>query len=116
MYDFKGLKFCHNSSAGLCPVGCVAGICTTAGVNSAWVNVVCGHESENLRGNWVNKVLRALSEAFLLLLGRPLLAGGASSERDDFLIWTSPWGAVAALAERLLLAVEPYTDDVMLGN
>ena len=68
----------------------MAEICTTAKVNGAWVNVVCGHESENLRGDWVDKVLRALSEAFLLLLGRSFLAGGASFERDDFLIWTSP--------------------------
>ena len=64
----------------------------------------------------MERVLRALSEAFLLLLGRPLLAGGAPSGRDGLLIWTSPWGAEAALAERLLLAVEPNTDDVMLGN
>ena len=94
----------------------MAGICTTVKVNNAWVNVICGHESENLRGNWVNKVLRALFEAFFLLLSRPFLVKEASSERDDFLIWTSPWGAVAALTKRLLLAVEPYTDNIMLGN
>ena len=64
----------------------------------------------------MNKVLRALFETFLLLLSRPFLTRGASSERDNFLIWTSLWGAVAALAERLLLAVEPYTDNVMLEN
>ena len=34
----------------------------------------------------MEEVLRALFEAFLLLLSRFFLAEGASSERDDFLI------------------------------
>ena len=116
LYDFKGSKLRHSSGAKFCPVGCVARICTTAGVDGAWVAFACGRGSGNFRGDWVERVLRALSEAFLLLFGRFFLVRGAPFGRDGLLIWTSPWGVEAALAERLLLAVEPNTDDVMLGN